>query len=243
MKNGAFNQTFMTGADYAKWVEQGREAPPVADEGSGLPRHQLIEPQIAAGGREVRWPAGLHVAKGSRAGFHELTGSSIARSGSVPPGRSKSASPCSSALFGVDRDLRQREGRHRLGRRRPACRVLPVLCRAARSCSRARSICGTPSRTSNGQAVRRAGVSSVRCCRVVIPTAIYVARDAVSSASMSLRSILIAWFMQLARQVRLADRSRRSRSACRSSPTSCSRNGSWCRCPKGPLEDLLDGLS
>ena len=38
MNQGAFNTTFMTGADYAKWVDDRREAPPVPDEGSRLPR-------------------------------------------------------------------------------------------------------------------------------------------------------------------------------------------------------------
>ena len=38
MKNGAFNTTFMTGADYAKWVDERREASQAADEGSRLPR-------------------------------------------------------------------------------------------------------------------------------------------------------------------------------------------------------------
>ena len=38
MKDGAFNQTFMTGADYAKWVEKEEAPSPRPDEGSGLPR-------------------------------------------------------------------------------------------------------------------------------------------------------------------------------------------------------------
>ena len=33
MNDGAFNQTFMTGDEYAKWVAERREAPPDADEG------------------------------------------------------------------------------------------------------------------------------------------------------------------------------------------------------------------
>ena len=51
MKHGAFNQTFMAGADYAKWVEKEEVAPPRPDEGSGLPRrHQLTLKTIASGG-------------------------------------------------------------------------------------------------------------------------------------------------------------------------------------------------
>ena len=38
MNDGAFNQTFMTGADYAKWVENEEKRHRDADEGSGLPR-------------------------------------------------------------------------------------------------------------------------------------------------------------------------------------------------------------
>ena len=38
MVDGAFNQTFMTGAEYAKWVGGEEAAPPRADEGSRLPR-------------------------------------------------------------------------------------------------------------------------------------------------------------------------------------------------------------
>ena len=41
MKNGAFNQTFMTGDGLRQVGRHRRGAPPGADEGSGLPRHQL----------------------------------------------------------------------------------------------------------------------------------------------------------------------------------------------------------
>ena len=37
MSDGAFNQTFMTGDEYAKWVGRRREAPRRPDEGSRLP--------------------------------------------------------------------------------------------------------------------------------------------------------------------------------------------------------------
>ena len=38
MKDGAFNQTFMTGDEYAKWVEKEEARHQRPDEGSGLPR-------------------------------------------------------------------------------------------------------------------------------------------------------------------------------------------------------------
>ena len=41
MKNGAFNTTFMTGDDYAKWVER-RKAPPGADE-----RGRFLAPELS----------------------------------------------------------------------------------------------------------------------------------------------------------------------------------------------------
>ena len=45
MKDGAFNQTFMTGDDYAKWVDNEEKRHRDADEGSGLPRRptELVE--------------------------------------------------------------------------------------------------------------------------------------------------------------------------------------------------------
>ena len=57
MKDGAFNQTFMTGADYAKWVEKEEAAPPRPDEGSGLPRPDQLKPQDDR--RRSDPPAGL----------------------------------------------------------------------------------------------------------------------------------------------------------------------------------------
>ena len=45
MSDGAFNQTFMTGADYTKWVDDRREAPRRPDEGSRLPRRQVTAPR------------------------------------------------------------------------------------------------------------------------------------------------------------------------------------------------------
>ena len=38
MNDGAFNQTFMTGAEYAKWVANEEKRHQAADEGSRLPR-------------------------------------------------------------------------------------------------------------------------------------------------------------------------------------------------------------
>ena len=49
MVDGAFNQTFMTGDEYAKWVGQGRTASPRAHEGSRFPR-QVTDRRSSAGG-------------------------------------------------------------------------------------------------------------------------------------------------------------------------------------------------
>ena len=46
MEHGAFNQTFMTGADYVKWVAKNEADAPVADEGSRLPG-QVVRPHDA----------------------------------------------------------------------------------------------------------------------------------------------------------------------------------------------------
>ena len=56
MSEGAFNQTFMTGDEYAKWVDDGREAPPGADEGSRLPcRPMMMTGASTADGLDARW--------------------------------------------------------------------------------------------------------------------------------------------------------------------------------------------
>ena len=43
MNDGAFNQTFMTGADYAKWVANEEKRHRRPDEGSRLPRQQVTQ--------------------------------------------------------------------------------------------------------------------------------------------------------------------------------------------------------
>ena len=53
MSDGAFNQTFMTGADYAKWVENEEKRHHDADEGSGLPRRQQLSHHARAAGRPI----------------------------------------------------------------------------------------------------------------------------------------------------------------------------------------------
>ena len=60
MEDGAFNTTFMAGADYAKWVEGGEHAQ-VADEGSRLPRNAVTRARPAEHCR-TRAPGGAALA-------------------------------------------------------------------------------------------------------------------------------------------------------------------------------------
>ena len=63
MEQGAFNQTFMTGDEFKKWVEASRQAAPRPDEGSGLPRRR----QVSAAAGPARRPAGRLAETGRRA--------------------------------------------------------------------------------------------------------------------------------------------------------------------------------
>ena len=58
MEDGAFNTTFMTGAEYAKWVEGAESTHRVADEGSRLPRHAVMFAQ-----RPARMPPGAALSR------------------------------------------------------------------------------------------------------------------------------------------------------------------------------------
>ena len=50
MEDGAFNQTFMTGPEYAKWVEKAENTAQGPDEGSGLPGQALTAGAPPPGG-------------------------------------------------------------------------------------------------------------------------------------------------------------------------------------------------
>ena len=143
-----------------------------------------------------------------------------------------------------DRDLRaiviyrQPEGRHRLGRRRSAGRLLPVLCRARDHRLPASSI--------SVNAVTRASAAELfaewgqlrQVLSVVVPTAIYVALIpwiGIYVSSIAADRVLHA----VARPLRLAAGARRSRSACRSSTFVVFEKWFLVPLPKGPIEDLL----
>ena len=54
MKEGAFNQTFMAGADYAKWVDKEAARHQDADERSRFPRRTVKTGNGLAGARAAR---------------------------------------------------------------------------------------------------------------------------------------------------------------------------------------------
>ena len=94
MNDGAFNQTFMTGADYAKWVENEEKRHRDAHEGSGLPRrHQLSTVRVPP----AAMPAGARVCSRS----HERKSVGPRRGRSVATVRSKSALRFSGWLLGA----------------------------------------------------------------------------------------------------------------------------------------------
>ena len=134
MKDGAFNQTFMTGADYTKWVagEEKRHRELMKEAGF-LAQVMLIADHAPPAERLRR--------RRSRSPRRVIE-CPTNRTWPSPGHRtapSKSAVALSPGVFGTHHHCRQLAGRHRLGRRRSEAGFLSVLCLALSSSSRASS--------------------------------------------------------------------------------------------------------
>ena len=215
-EDAAFNDTFMTGKEYADWVQKAESAAPRPDEGSRLPgevadgRRQSRE-EAAAPRRRPRDPLGrARLRAADRVGGGVVIYDSVrigAKWASDGPqaGYFPWLTGCALALSGgVDR-----------GERR----------------------CGAGSEL-RGRRVRELGEAQARCSSMLLPTIAFVVLIKLIGIYVA-SAIFIAGFMMWQGRYQHAADARASRSACRSLVFLLFEMWFLVPLPKGPIERML----